>query len=179
MALIANTPDAFEKLKNTKLLMLDVDGVLTDGSITYSDRGEEIKTFSAKDGLGIRMLMDAGIGVCIITGRRSKALTYRCNNLGITTVYDGVTDKASVFDTIADERGVPAIETAAIGDDLPDLPLLRRAGCAISVADGHEIVRNASDIITEEKGGCGAVRAISDEILKLRGHWEAILSKWK
>jgi len=174
-----NTPNALEKLGKTRLLMLDVDGVLTDGSITYTDRGEEIKTFSAKDGLGIRMLMDAGVGVCIITGRRSKALTHRCGNLGITMVYDGVGDKSAAFDAIIEDRAIPAAETAAVGDDLPDLPLLRRAGCAISVADGHEIVRSASDIVTEQNGGCGAVRAISDEILRLQGHWEAILAKWQ
>lgn len=173
-----NNPDTLDKLRKVKLLILDVDGVLTDGSIIYNDRGEETKVFNAKDGLGIRMLLDAGIGVSIVTGRPSAALNHRCENLGISSVFDGVSDKAAAFKTILDESGNPSEATAAIGDDLPDLPLLRMAGCAIAVADAHEMVRRCADMVTFEKGGCGAVRELCEEILKARGYWESAIAKW-
>ena len=173
-----DNPKTLDKLKKVKLLVLDVDGVLTDASIIYNDRGEETKIFNAKDGLGIRMLLDTGIGVCIVTGRRSKALNHRCDNLGIASVFDGVSDKAAAFETILAESGISSEATAAIGDDLPDLPLLRKAGCAIAVADAHEMVRRYADIVTTEKGGRGAVRELSETILKAQGHWESAIAKW-
>jgi len=166
------------KLSKVRVLILDVDGVLTDGSIVYDDKGEETKSFSVKDGFGIRMLLDAGIRICIVTGRRSAALRHRCRDLGISSVLDGVGDKGAAFTTVLEETGVSREETAAIGDDLPDLPLLRMAGCAIAVADAHELVRSRSDLVTTEKGGAGAVREVCEEILKARGDWESVAGKW-
>jgi len=106
------------KLKKIKLLLLDVDGVLTDGSIIYNDSGEEIKVFNVKDGLGIRLLIEAGIKVCIITGRKSDALKHRCKNLGIDHIFEGVRDKGSLLDLIFKQTGATSDETAFIAREL-------------------------------------------------------------
>ena len=166
------------KLKGLKLLILDVDGVLTNGSVIYNDKGEETKVFDVKDGLGIRLLMEAGLIVCVATGRRSEALHHRCRNLGIVHIFDGVRDKASVLDLILDRTCVSAEETACIGDDLPDLPLMQRVGLAIAVADAHETVLEHADMVTSAKGGRGAVREVSESILKARGLWKNILERF-
>ena len=170
-----NTPD---KLKSIKLLLLDVDGVLTDGSIIYNDNGEETKVFNVKDGLGIRLLMEAGIKVGIVTGRSSKALHHRCKNLGIDYIFDDVNDKAGVLDLILERTGVTAEEIAFIGDDLPDLPLMRRVGLSVAVADAHKTALATSDMITSAKGGAGAVREVCEAILKAQGLWEKILERF-
>lgn len=152
--------------------MLDVDGVLTDGTIIYNDNGTEIKAFNVKDGLGLRLLMNAGIKTGIITGRRSNALTCRLRNLGITLVYDGISDKGNLLETLVKQTGVAPEEIAFAGDDLPDIPLLRKVGLAIAVKNAHEQVINVCDIVTENKGGEGAVREICERILKTQGLWE-------
>lgn len=167
-----------DKLKHIKMLLLDVDGVLTDGSIIYDDRGAEIKEFNVKDGLGIRMLMSAGIRVGIVTGRGCPALQHRCRNLGIDLVLDGVKDKAAVLDGIVRDHGAAAAEIAFMGDDLPDLPLMRRVGLSIAVADAHPQVTDQADMVTVAKGGKGAVREICDAVLKARGLWEKSLGRF-
>ena len=172
------TPNDLSKLKPIKLLILDVDGVLTDGRIVYSDNGEEIKTFDVKDGLGIRLLLDMGIHVSIITGRHSKALHYRCKDLGISSIFEGISDKTAVLNTLIKQTDLTPEQMAAIGDDLPDIPLMNAIGCAIAVADAHEMVRNHADMVTLAKGGNGAVREVSEAILKAQGYWNVILEKW-
>lgn len=166
------------KLKDIKLLILDVDGVLTDGSIIYDDNGVEIKVFSVKDGLGIRLLMEAGINLCIATGRSSNALNNRCKNLGIVHIFDGVSDKAAILDLILDRVGVSAHEVAFIGDDLPDLALMQMVGLSIAVADAHTTVLEHADMVTSAKGGAGAVREACEAILKAQGLWENILESF-
>ena len=166
------------KLKHTKLLLLDVDGVLADGSIMYNDNGAETKIFNVKDGLGIRLLMEAGIQVGIVTGRTSKALYHRCANLGISLIFDGVHDKTSVLELISKQTGLQAEEIAFVGDDLPDLPLLKRAGLSIAVADAHETVIENVDMVTSKKGGAGAVREICEAILKAQGFWNKIVENF-
>ena len=161
--------------KHTRLLLLDVDGVLTDGSILFNGQGSEIKVFNVKDGLGIRLLMKAGIRVGVVTGRRSQALNQRCRDLGIDIVFDGISDKAAVWDDILAQTGTEAFEIAFMGDDLPDLPLMKRAGLSIAVADAHESVRNRADHITTVKGGRGAVREVCETILKAQGLWDRTL----
>ena len=170
--------EPIKRLKNIKLLLLDVDGVLTNGSIIYNDHGIETKIFNVKDGLGIRLLMEAGIKVCILTGRRSDALTHRCNNLNIHLVFDGIKDKAAALDYVLDMTGVSAKEIAFVGDDLPDLSLMKIVGVSIAVADAHEIVRERSDMITSATGGAGAVREVCELILKAKGRWEEILERF-
>jgi len=166
------------RLKDIRLLLLDVDGVLTDGSIIYDDQNIETKVFNVKDGLGIRLLLNAGIQVGVITGRASKALKNRCANLGIENLYDGIHDKVSALDTVLKKTGVKIGETAFIGDDLPDLSVLKKVGVSIAVRDAEETVRKHADIVTNAKGGDGAVREICEAILKAKGLWEDIVDSF-
>lgn len=171
-------PSLVHKLRQIRLLLLDVDGVLTDGSIVYSDSGNETKRFNAKDGLGIKLLMESGIKVGIVTGRDSKALMYRCKNLGISTIYAAVRDKAGMLDSIIETVGGSAENTAYIGDDLPDIALMARVGLSIAVADAHEYVRQHADWVTAAKGGCGAVREVCEMLLQAQGLWDAIIKRF-
>jgi 3-deoxy-D-manno-octulosonate 8-phosphate phosphatase (KDO 8-P phosphatase) len=165
-------------LEKIKILLLDVDGVLTDGSITYTDSGEQIKSFNSKDGLGLRLLMDSGIKVGIITGRTSKALNLRCENLGISLLFDGIKDKSKTIDKIALNTGFALEDMAFVGDDLIDLPAIKKVGTSFCVQDASHDVKNHSDIITNQNGGDGAVREICEMILKAKGEWEAILNSY-
>ncbi len=164
-------------LKKVALILLDVDGVLTAGQVIYNDMGQETKVFHVRDGLGIRLLMEAGLGVGIVTGRRSMALVHRCNNLGIRLLKDGVTDKAAALEEILKETAVPASATAFVGDDLPDLPIMRKVGVPIAVGDAHDRVKQAAVMTTRAMGGHGAVREISERILKARGDWEPLIER--
>ena len=163
------------KLKFIKLLLLDVDGVLTDGQITYATGNIETKSFNVKDGLGIRLLQSAGIQVGIVTGRTSEALLHRCADLGITMIYDGVKAKGDLLDTILSGSGFLAQEMAFVGDDLPDIPLLRKVGVSIAVADAHDLVKKYADMVTLKKGGEGAVREVCEQILEAMDLWEKIV----
>ena len=167
-----------EKFSNIKLLLLDVDGVLTDGKITYTDKGEEIKSFNSKDGLGIRLLMDSGIKVGIITGRKSDALVHRCKNLGIELLFEGITDKLQTFKDILKKTGLHSDNTAFAGDDLPDLPVMKAVALAITPADAPEYIKEHADFVTRQKGGEGAIREICDKILQAQGKWETIIEKY-
>jgi len=164
-------------LRQISLVLLDVDGVLTTGQVIYDDAGRETKVFNVRDGLGIRLLMEAGVTVGVVTGRRSMALVHRCNNLGIQLLEDGVTDKAAALERILAETGVSAERTAFVGDDLPDLPIMRRVGVPIAVGDAHDQVKQAAVWTTRAKGGCGAVREISERILKAAGLWEPLVQR--
>ncbi len=166
------------ELTHIRLLLLDVDGVLTDGSITYSDSGEQIKTFNSKDGLGLRLLMNAGIRVGIITGRKSKALEHRCQNLGITLLHEGATDKSAALEIIIMETGIPAHEIAFAGDDLIDIPVMKKVGVSFCVSDAPKEVKQHSHIITTREGGRGAVREICESLLKAKGLWENIMKQY-
>ena len=165
-------------LPSIKLLLLDVDGVLTTGQVVYSDSGEEIKAFSVKDGFGLRMAMDNGIQVGIVTGRSSSALSHRCRNLGIDLVFDRVSDKAAKLRDITDQTGIKPEHMAFIGDDLPDIPPMRKVGLAIAVADAAPEVIAAADMVTAAKGGCSTAREICEKLLKARGVWESILERY-
>jgi 3-deoxy-D-manno-octulosonate 8-phosphate phosphatase (KDO 8-P phosphatase) len=166
-------------LKNIKLLLLDVDGVLTNGDIVYTDTGEEIKAFNVRDGFGIRLLLKAGIRVGIVTGRSSGALLHRCKNLGISIIYDGVQKKNEILDDVVSKTGLNPHEIAFVGDDLPDVALLKKVGVAIAVADAHETIKDIAHMTTQRKGGNGAVREICEWILKAKGLWEEIVNKWE
>ena len=172
-----NTPP-LKKLKHIQLLLLDVDGVLTDGSIIYNDDGSENKSFNARDGLGLRLVMSAGIKVGIVTGRSSKALRHRCDNLGIGLLFDGVGDKAAMLDEIVAQTGIGPEHAAFVGDDLPDLPLMKRVGLSIAVADAHEIVRQKADWTTQAPGGHGAVREVCEALLTAQGLWDEIIARY-
>jgi len=167
-----------ETLASIELLLLDVDGVLTTGEVVYTDSGEEIKAFSVKDGLGLRLAMDCGLQVGIVTGRSSGALRHRCRNLGIELVFDNVRDKAAKLPEITERTGVAAEQTAFIGDDLPDIPLMRRVGLGVAVADAAPEVIAAAKMVTDAQGGCGAVRETCEKLLQARGAWESILERF-
>lgn len=165
------------RLKQISLILLDVDGVLTTGQVIYNDTGQETKVFNVRDGLGIRMLKEAGLQVGIITGRRSMALVHRCRNLGIDLLKDGISDKAAALAEILDMTGVAATDTAFVGDDLPDLPIMRRVGVPIAVGDAHDLVKQVAAFTTRASGGCGAVREVSERILKARGDWKPLIQR--
>ncbi|MFZ5564945.1 MAG: KdsC family phosphatase [Thermodesulfobacteriota bacterium] len=161
-----------------RLLLLDVDGVLTDGTIFYTEAGAETKAFNVKDGLGIRMLMRAGIEVGIVTGRTSAALTRRCRELGISLIYDSVPDKSALLEEILSRIRIKADQVAFMGDDLPDIPLLKKVGLAIAVADAHPAVRESARFVTTAPGGHGAVREICENILHARDLWHQATQKF-
>ncbi|MCF8069157.1 MAG: HAD-IIIA family hydrolase [Desulfobacterales bacterium] len=165
-------------LKQIKLLLLDVDGVLTRGDIIYGADGGETKAFYVRDGLGIRFLMESGIHVGIVTGRSSEALLHRCKNLGIDLIFDGVRDKAKVLNDIIEKTGISPEEMAFIGDDLVDIPLLKRVGIAVAVADAHDAVKKCATMVTAANGGAGAVREFCEAVLTARGLWDKILERF-
>ena len=167
-----------KKLKHIQLLLLDVDGVLTDGSIIYNDDGSETKIFNARDGFGLKLVMSAGIKVGIVTGRSSQALRHRCDNLGIDLLFDGVGDKAQMLEEIVAQTGIDTEQTAFVGDDLPDLPIMKNAGLSIAVADAHEIVRQKADWTTLAQGGQGAVREVCEALLTAKGIWDEIVERY-
>jgi 3-deoxy-D-manno-octulosonate 8-phosphate phosphatase (KDO 8-P phosphatase) len=165
------------RLKQIRMVLLDVDGVLTSGDIIYSDSGEQIKIFDVKDGLGIRLLKEAGIKVGIITGRRGKALKHRCDNLGIELIFDGIRNKAEALADIQAETGIPIEAMAFVGDDLPDLPAMKKVGLAVAVGDAVSLVREQAHMTTHACGGKGAVREVSEAILKARGLWDNLIKR--
>jgi 3-deoxy-D-manno-octulosonate 8-phosphate phosphatase (KDO 8-P phosphatase) len=165
------------RLKKVRLVLLDVDGVLTSGDIIYTDSGEQIKIFDVKDGLGIRLLKEAGIKVGIITGRRGKALQHRCDNLGIELIFDGIRNKDEALDDIQAETGIPIEAMAFVGDDLPDLPAMKKVGLAVAVGDAVSLVREQAHMVTHAGGGKGAVREVSEAILKAQGLWDGLIER--
>lgn len=167
-----------EKIKRIKLLILDVDGVMTDGSIVYTDEGVEIKAFNVRDGHGIKLLMRSGIGVAIITARESRAMSHRAQNLGITDLYQGRLDKASALDEILKSKKLNPLQIAYVGDDIIDLPVLRQVGFSVAVADAVKEVRGRVDYVTAALGGKGAVREVVELILKTQGRWDEVMKRY-
>ena len=161
-------PTPEKKASNIKLLFLDVDGVMTDGRFGLRDDGLETKFFHVRDGLGLQMIMAEGIEVVLITGRQSKALELRAKELGIDGFFQGVKEKGALCREIVKEKGLGMEETCSMGDDLPDLEMFHATGLSIAVADAVKEVRQASDFITRNKGGHGAVREACEWLLKCR-----------
>ncbi len=171
--------DARKKASRVTLLLLDVDGVLTDGGIVYDADGREIKAFHVRDGHGIKMLRRAGVEVGIISGRKSPVTEIRARELGIGIVRQGATDKVAAWREILKEGGFAAKETAYVGDDIVDVPLMREVGFSAAVADAEPIVADAADYVSARAGGRGAVREIVEFILRARGAWEAVTAKYR
>lgn len=163
-----------DKAAALKLLFLDVDGVLTDGRITLNENGEETKSFDVKDGFGLKLLMKDGIEVVIVTGRRSRVVAHRARELGIREVYQGISDKRLVCRRLIEKRGFDKFQVGSVGDDLPDLAMFQESGLRMTVADAAREVREQADFIANKRGGMGAVREISEWILKCRGRWPRI-----
>ena len=151
-----------------RVLVLDVDGVLTDGRLYYGPRGEALKVFHARDGAGLKRLAAAGVPVAVISGRRSAMTRLRCRELGIRHVLQGVQDKAAALRTLCARLRLEPADCACIGDDTPDIPLMRLAGLAYAVADAHPEARQAAHRVTTLPGGQGAVREVCDHLLAAR-----------
>ena len=169
---------ALPKAKAVQLLLLDVDGVLTDGSITYGSGDLETKSFNTQDGLGIRLLQESGVAVGIITARTSEAVTRRVRDLHISQVYQGKSDKLIVFEEILKQTGLRPPQTAYMGDDWMDLPILNRVGFAAAPANAVVEIKQRVHYTTERPGGRGAVREICDLILEARGQLHRMLAQF-
>jgi len=155
-------------LRRVRLLVLDVDGVLTDGRLFYGPRGELLKAFHVRDGHGIKQVARAGISIAIISGRKSAAVTRRARDLGIRHVMQGVDDKLAALRKLAKARRITLDDCACIGDDTPDAPILATAGLGIAVADAHADALAAADLVTTRSGGQGAVREVCDWLMAAR-----------
>ncbi len=155
-------------LSRVRMLVLDVDGVLTDGRLYYGARGESLKVFHVRDGHGIKEVAAAGITVAIISGRKSAAVARRARELGIRHVTQGATDKLASLTRLAKARSLSLDQCACVGDDTPDAPILKAAGVAIAVADAHRDALAAADLVTSRPGGRGAVREVCDWLLDAR-----------
>lgn len=175
----ADRKKALERAAKIRLLILDVDGVLTDGRIIMDDEGRESKHFDVKDGHGLKILMRCGVDVAIITGRVSRAVEHRARDLGITEVHQQSWDKVAVFEAMLRRRGMTASETAFVGDDIVDIPLLNRVGLAFGVADASPEVLRAVDFVTQRPGGRGAVREVCELLLRARGAWSDIGERYE
>ena len=157
-----------QRLAGIRLAVFDVDGVMTDGSITLGADGSEQKTFNVRDGYGLVSLLRAGIAVGVITGRSSRATACRMRELGIEHLYQGVTDKRACLELLLRKLDIPAQAACYMGDDLPDVPAMRHAGLAVAVADAAHEVRATAAAITACAGGRGAVRELCDALLAVR-----------
>jgi 3-deoxy-D-manno-octulosonate 8-phosphate phosphatase (KDO 8-P phosphatase) len=172
--------DVRERLEPIRLIALDVDGVLTDGSLEYSADGEDRKRFSARDGLAIKLLLRAGIQVAVISGRSSQAVVTRCTELGMRSdlIVVGSHDKPAALDRIEENLHIHDSAVAAMGDDLPDLPLLARAAFTACPADAAAEVIAACDLVCGKTGGHGAVREFAEVLLKGQGRWIELVTGW-
>jgi 3-deoxy-D-manno-octulosonate 8-phosphate phosphatase (KDO 8-P phosphatase) len=166
------------KAKEVKLLLLDVDGILTDGTIIYTHEGNEIKAFHTRDGLGIRLLQEAGVEVGLITARESEAVTRRAQDLRMKHVFQKTRNKLAVYEQLTKELGLQALEVGYMGDDWLDLPLLTRVGFSATVADAVPEVKKIVHYTTKRKGGRGAVREICDLILEAKDMHGSLLEKY-
>ena len=170
--------DAADRARGVKLMIFDVDGVLTDGRIYLSDSGEEIKAFNTRDGQGIKLLRDNGIAVGIITARSSRTVERRARELGIELLRQGATDKANAFAELLSGQGIKAGETGYMGDDLADLPVLIRCGFAATVASAPEVVRARVHYVTRAAGGDGAAREVCEFILRAQNALEHAVARY-
>jgi 3-deoxy-D-manno-octulosonate 8-phosphate phosphatase (KDO 8-P phosphatase) len=164
-----------EKAKKLKLLILDVDGVLTDGRLFFDNEGTEYKCFHARDGHGIKLLRQTGVEVAVISGRNSNSVALRMKSLGIVHVYQGHENKQNAFAELLEKAGVTPEQTAHVGDDLLDLPIMMKVGLAIAVSDANFAVKERADWCTALPGGLGAVREVCDLIMQAQGNFEKVL----
>lgn len=169
---------AVTRASRLQLMIFDVDGILTDGSLHYGPDGETIKTFNVLDGHGIKLLQQAGIATAIISARQSALVAKRAADLGIRHLFQGVHDKRAAFEHLLTHTGITAEATGFVGDDVIDLPILLRVGFAASVPNAHAEVRSRVHYITQATGGRGAVRELCDFILRAQDKYEAVLAPY-
>ncbi|EJN01252.1 HAD family hydrolase [Herbaspirillum sp. YR522] len=171
-------PDVLAKAATTRLMIFDVDGVLTDGGLFYGEDGEAFKRFNALDGHGIKMLQQSGVATAIITARQSGFVVRRARDLGIAHVFQGIHDKRQAFEQLLQHTGLQATQCGYLGDDVIDLPVFTRVGFKACVAHGHREVKRRADYITTAGGGHGAAREICDLVLAAQGNYEAALAPY-
>jgi 3-deoxy-D-manno-octulosonate 8-phosphate phosphatase (KDO 8-P phosphatase) len=171
-------PEILERLKRIKALIVDIDGVMTDGRIIYSIYGDELKFFDVQDGFGLSLLNKAGIKTIIVTAKKSRIVKMRARDMKVTRVYQGFMDKLKPYNDILKRYRLKPEEICFIGDDLIDIPVLKRVGFAVAVPNAVEEVKKSAHFVTSKYGGRGAVREICDMILKAQGKWEQVTSKY-
>lgn len=167
-----------DKIKQLKLLILDVDGVLTDGRLFFDDNGKEYKCFHARDGHGIKLLRQSGVEVAVISGRKSQSVAIRMQSLGVEHVYQGHENKRAAFAELLQSLKLRPEQVAHVGDDVLDLPIMVQAGFAIAVFDAHFAVKQRADWCTRNPGGLGAVREVCDLIMQVQGTFDAMLQTY-
>lgn len=170
--------DINTRAANIKLVAFDIDGVMTDGGLHYTDDGHELKTFNVQDGLGVVLLRRAGIKVAIITGRTSNVVNCRAKDLGVEHVFHGVGDKGAVSGELLEQLGLQWSELAFMGDDLIDLPAMTRCGLAIAPANARPVVKERAHMVTEASGGKGAVREAIEFLLAAQGKLDAAFAPY-
>ena len=168
-----------EKIKKVRLLVLDVDGVMTDGKIIIDDLGNETKHFHVRDGHGIKMLIRHGIDVVLLTGRKSAVVEHRAKDLGISEVHQGAHDKLIVINEILRSKSLSYENVAFIGDDIVDVPVLKRAGFSVTVFDASDHIKRYVHYITKKAGGAGAVREVCEIILHAQDKWNDVAKKYE
>jgi 3-deoxy-D-manno-octulosonate 8-phosphate phosphatase (KDO 8-P phosphatase) len=166
------------KARKIRLLLLDVDGVLTDGRILYDAKGREMKYFHVHDGLGIRWLLNEGIRVGFLSGRSSGAVEMRAKELGISFLFQGIKDKMILYGKLLQKTKLDPEQVSYMGDDFIDIRLLKNVGLSISVSNGHPLVQKEVDYITQAAGGFGAVREVCELIFKAQGKWKSLLRNY-
>jgi 3-deoxy-D-manno-octulosonate 8-phosphate phosphatase (KDO 8-P phosphatase) len=169
------TTELQDKIKRLKLLILDVDGVLTDGRLFFDDNGKEYKCFHARDGHGIKLLRQSGVDVAVISGRKSNSVALRMRNLGVEHVYQGHENKRAAFSEILQILQLAPDQVAHVGDDVLDLPIMVQAGFAVAVQDANFAVKRHADWCTTVPGGLGAVREVCDLIMQVQGSFDDML----
>lgn len=170
--------DIMQRAANVRLVIFDVDGVLTDGSLYLGDDSQEYKAFNSRDGHGMKMLQATGVDIGIITGRTSKVVEYRMESLGIKHVYQGQADKLPAFQELTEHLSLTPDQVAYVGDDVVDLPILIRVGLAIAVQDAHHVVKQHSHWTTPSPGGRAAARDVCELIMQAQGTLEAQLNHY-
>lgn len=174
----AYPPEVWARAGRIRLLILDVDGVLTDGCLYFGPKDELFKVFHVRDGHGIKMARRAGLEVAFLSGRRSDPAFLRAKELGVSHYYEGIRDKLPVLEELCQKLGLTPDQVAAVGDELVDLPLFQRVGLAVAVADAVPEVRAQAHWVTANPGGRGAVREVTDLVLKATGAWEQLVARY-
>lgn len=170
--------DVFIKANYVRLMGFDIDGVMTDGRLYFSPRGDELKAFFTRDGLGLKMLAKSGIKLAIITGRSSEIVAQRAANLGIDLVLQGVENKKAAMAELLERQGLSFADAGYMGDDVVDLGVMRACGFSATVPDGHALVRRQADYVAAAPAGGGAVREVCELILRAQGRLDAILDAY-
>ncbi|MEQ1767010.1 MAG: HAD family hydrolase [Methylotenera sp.] len=172
------SPELNERFKNIKLLVLDVDGVMTNGGLTIGDDGQEYKTFHSHDGLGMKLLKATGVELAIITGRTSNVVKKRAETTGVAHFYQGAEDKLVAFNDLVHKSNLQAYQCAFMGDDVVDLPPMLKCGLALAVPDSPALVLQHAHYVTKKAGGFGAVREICELIMQAQGTFDAQMAKF-